>query len=135
MARYGKAMLFAALFAALISAIWTAILVDGVPRADFLMVASILFVPLFAMRLIVDMGGKLLAEEGERNRSAGVRDVLLALRSHLARTRRLRAGKQHEKVVEKRSCIRVAPRVVVDEVVDIEGNATAFDVSAHRVEV
>ncbi len=75
MARYGKTMLFAALFAALISAIWTAMLVDGASRADFLIVAAILFVPLFAMRLIVDLGGKLLAEEKERNRRADVREL------------------------------------------------------------
>ena len=36
---------------------------------------ALLFVPLFALRLIVDVGGKLLAEEKERNRRAGVRDL------------------------------------------------------------
>ncbi len=40
--------------------------------ADSLVVAGILFVPFFGVRLIFEVGGSLLREEQERNRRAGI---------------------------------------------------------------
>jgi len=67
--------LIQALIASLIFAAWWSwSTVDGASIMTVIVTAAILFVPVFGFRLIVDVGGELLADERRRKRAAGMDD-------------------------------------------------------------
>jgi hypothetical protein len=65
-----------ALIASLIFAAWWSwATVEGASIATFIVTTAILFLPIFGFRLIIDVGGELLAEERRRRRVAGMDDA------------------------------------------------------------
>jgi hypothetical protein len=63
--------LVASLFLAALSTWW---IIASASLTTYIVVAAILFIPIFGLRLIVDVGGELLEDERRKKRAAGMDD-------------------------------------------------------------
>jgi hypothetical protein len=69
-----RAMIQALIASLIFAGWWSWSTVDDASIATFIVTTVILFVPIFGLRLIIDVGGELLADERRRKRVAGMDD-------------------------------------------------------------
>jgi hypothetical protein len=69
-----RALTQALILSLIFAAWWSWSTVHGASITTVIVTAAILFVPVFGFRLIIDVGGELLADERRRKRAAGTDD-------------------------------------------------------------
>ena len=69
-----RAVIQALIASLIVAGWWSWSAADNASITTFVVTAAILFVPVFGLRLIVDVGGELLADERRRKRAAGTDD-------------------------------------------------------------